>query len=166
MAIVLGAIALMLMAGSLAIAKIAPRDPPEDAFERASILNDIVDEAALPLPVIGDRLFVTKSDLPQCVDRQAVDAQFRSDAVVIGGRTIEISDASAQTFADRWRDSVSVERAVVTGIVAHLFLDGGTDEWTADLVELDETGCAMSRTLISVFTLNALFAAADDAAKQ
>ena len=128
------------------------------------VLNDFVDEAALPRPVIGDSLFVVDPGSRQCLDRQDVVAQFQSDAAAIGGRTIEISSTSAQAFADRWRDSVSIERTAVSTVIAHLYFDGRIDEWTADLVEIDETGCAMSRTLLPYFALNALFAAVEPSA--
>jgi len=143
---------------SLAIAKINPNDTADNAFDTHSGWSHIDDAAELPIPVVGDRLFLAQSDRPLCLDREAVVDQFQLDVSVVGGQIIEIPRARAQAFADRWRHNLNLDGVNVTSILVHLFLDERKNEWTADLVELDEVGCAMSRTLLTVSALNDLLA--------
>ncbi len=62
--------------------------------------------------------------------------------------TIKGADGLEQSFADQWRREVHAPKVKVTGIVAHLFGDRKDGDWSADVIEFDKTGCAMSRTLV------------------
>ena len=71
---------------------------------------------------------------------------FLADQAAFGGQTVEIIPGRDQAFADAWRDRTGVARVEVSGVVGHMFED--TSGWTVDVVEFDENGCAMSRTLV------------------
>jgi hypothetical protein len=156
-ALALGAFGLTLAAGSIAIANIALRE----AFESAITYDDFddrADEAVLPLPVIGNGLFLLQSGQNPCMRRKSVIAQFKADRRKIGGRTVEIVRGRDQEFSNLWRDRIGAARFIVSGVVAHLFFDQRQDHWTADLVEFDEAGCAMSRTLMQTSDVAELLA--------
>ena len=59
-----------------------------------------------------------------------------------------LEDGLQQDFADEWRRETGVPKVGVSAVVAHLF-DDGAGSGTADVVEFDLEGCAMSRTLLS-----------------
>jgi hypothetical protein len=147
LAIALGAFALVLAAGSLAVANIPPNTMLDDVPGIDDVHHDY-DETPVPEPVMGDELFIAAAGADGCVDRNAVAAQFLADQAEIGGRTFDFVSGRGQKLADLWRDRTGVGRIAVSSIMTHVFFDRGADEWTADQVEFDAGGCAISRTLL------------------
>lgn len=139
------AIGLGLAAGSLAIASYAPDAAIDDDF--AGISHDAT-IADIPMPVVGDELFFAQNTGTTCMDRDQVINVFHSDQADFGGQTVKIVEGRDQAFADAWRDKTGMDRVAVSGIVGHMFYDNATSEWTVDVVEFDQSGCAMSRTLL------------------
>jgi len=147
LAISLCALALVLAAGSLAIANISPRT----ALETVPNVDDFDHDGgdtAFPEPVMGNALFVGGAATGGCVDRDAVAAQFLTDRDEIGGQIFDFVGDSGQKLADLWRDRTGAGRISVSGSMTHLFFDRSADEWTADQVEFNAAGCAISRTLL------------------
>lgn len=147
LAIALCALALMLAAGSLAIANISPRSalgavPNVDDFDHDG------DHTTFPEPVMGNALFVGGAATGGCVGRDAVAARFLADRDEIGGQTFEFVGDRGQRLADLWRDRTGTGRIAVSSTMTHLFFDRSAEEWTADQVEFDAAGCATSRTLL------------------
>lgn len=139
------ALGLGLAAGSLAIASYAPDaaiDEESAGFPHDATIADI------PMPVVGDELFFAQNTGTACMDRGQVIRVFQEDQADFGGQTVEIVEGRDQAFADAWRDQTGLSRVTVSGILGHMFYDEATSEWTVDLVEFDESGCAMSRTLL------------------
>ena len=154
--IALCALALVLAAGSLAVANISPHT----TLDRIASVDDVDhdrDETAFPEPVMGDELFVVAARADGCIDRNVVAAQFLRDQAEIGGRVFDFVGGRSQKLADLWRARTGVDRTVVSGIMTHVFFDRGADEWTADQVEFDAAGCAMSRTLLPSAAWDELF---------
>ena len=137
----------MLAAGSLAIANISPRSA-FGAVPNVDDFNHDGDYAAFPEPVMGNELFVGAAATGGCVERDAVAARFLADRDEIGGQVFDFGGDRGQKLADLWRDRTGAGRISVSGIMTHLFFDRSADEWTADQVEFNAAGCAISRTLL------------------
>lgn len=137
-----------LAAGSLAIANYAPDAKIDPALvdEANSAIYYGPEIADLPTPVVGDDLFFSQNAGATCMDRDSVVNVFLADQAQFGGQTLEIVPGRDQAFADKWRDLTDIAKVTVSGVVGHMFKDGG--DWTVDVVEFDATGCAMSRTLV------------------
>jgi len=120
--------------------------------------GDHIDAPNMPKPVVGAELFVGRSGANSCPNRDAVVGQFLQDENEIGGRVFSMAEGMDQRFSDVWRASVGVEEITISGIVTHMFFDRVSDGWTADVVELDKTDCAISRTLLTGDAFNALLA--------
>lgn len=144
-----------LAAGSLAIANYAPDAEIDAALveEANSAIHYGPEIADLPAPVMGDELFFGLTG-SACMDRDAVISVFLSDQANFGGQTVEIVSGRDQAFADLWRAQTAQDKVEISGVVGHMFQDG--DEWTVDVVEFGENGCAMSRTLLPVSTWTGL----------
>lgn len=142
------ALGIGMAAGSLAIAKYSPDETIDVAMveEANSAIQYGPEMAGLPTPVVGDELFFAQNAGSSCMNRDAVVSAFFSDQQEFGGQTVEILPGRDQAFADHWRDQTGVNKVDVTGVVGHMFNDAG--EWTIDVVEFDQRGCAMSRTLL------------------
>lgn len=139
------ALGVGLAAGSLAIANYAPDAALDDDF--AGFSHDTA-SADIPMPVVGDELFFAHNTGSACMDREQVIRVFQEDQADFGGQTVKIVEGRDQAFADAWRDQTGLVRVAVSGVVGHMFYDDATSEWTVDVVEFDESGCAMSRTLL------------------
>lgn len=137
-----------LAAGSLAIANYAPDAEIDSALiaEANSAIRYGPEMSDLPAPVVGRDLFFAQNTGSACMDRDAVVNVFLADQAEFGGQTVEIIPGRDQAFADKWRDQAGVSKVDVSGVVGHMFKDAG--EWAVDVVEFDESGCAMSRTLL------------------
>ena len=94
LAIALSTLALMLAAGSLAIANYSPHELLEGGGQANELSHDI-DDAGLPIPVVGDELFVAPLNA-SCVSRASVVAEFLTQQSEIGGYTFEVDDGSHQ----------------------------------------------------------------------
>jgi hypothetical protein len=67
-----------------------------------------------------------------------------------------LSGGLRQSLSDVWRRKAHAKTVRVSSVVAHLFPDETGTEWTADVVEFDAKGCAMTRTLVPGNVWNAL----------
>lgn len=150
------ALGIGLAAGSLAIAKYSPDATIDAALveEANSALHFGPEIANLPAPVVGEELFFAKNNGSACMNRAEVVSAFLADQAEFGGQTLEIIQGRDQAFADEWRDQTDVSKVKVSAIIGHVFNDAGS--WTVDVVEFDEGGCAMSRTLLPNETWTAL----------
>jgi len=155
LAIALCALALMLAAGSLAIANISPRSALGAVPNVADFDHD-GGHTTFPEPVMGNALFVGGAATGGCVGRDAVAARFLTDRDEIGGQIFDFGGDRGQNLADLWRDRTGAGRILVSGIMTHLFFDRSADEWTADQVEFNAAGCAISRTLLPSAAWNEL----------
>lgn len=142
------ALGVGLAAGSLAIANYAPNEEIDAALieESNSAIYYGAEIAGVPSPVAGDDLFFAQNTGSACVDRDEVVSIFLTDQAQFGGKTVEIVPGRDQAFSDEWRDRTGGDKVKVSGVVGHMFLDTGG--WTVDVVEFDQNGCAMSRTLL------------------
>jgi hypothetical protein len=67
-----------------------------------------------------------------------------------------LADGLQQSFSDAWRREAHVASVQVSSVVAHLFADDTGTDWSADVIEFDAKGCAMSRTIVPGDIWNAL----------
>ena len=154
--IILCAVGMAFVARQPASANI-PKDAPIDGYAHENAgEGDHVEGPDLSTPIVGAELFVGQST--PCATSGAVIAAFLQDKSEIGGRIFSMADGVGQRFSDIWRARVGAEKIPISGIVTHMFFDRGADEWMADVVELDKTDCAISRTLLPNHALNELFA--------
>jgi len=146
------ALGVGLAAGSLAIAKYAPEDGLDPAMieEADSAAYYGPELADIPAPVVGDDLFFAQNTGSACMDRDHVVNVFLNDQAEFGGQTVEIVPGRDQAFADAWRETTGVSKVKISGVVGHMFQDNG--DWTIDVVEFDDSGCAMTRTLLPAAT--------------
>lgn len=113
-----------------------------------------IDQDSAPIPVSGSVAdmfaiaFGDKGSQNACLSRDQVVIQLQGQAKSYGGQVVVLEDGLEQSFADQWRREVHAPKVKVTGIVAHLFGDRKDGDWSADVIEFDKTGCAMSRTLV------------------
>ena len=142
------ALGMALAAGSLAIAKYSPDATIDVAMveEANSAIHFGPELGNLPAPVVGEELFFAQNNGSACMDRDRVVSAFLADKAEFAGQTVEIIPGRDQAFSNEWRDQTGIAKVAVSGVVGHMFQDGG--EWTIDVVEFDERGCAMSRTLL------------------
>ena len=101
----------------------------------------------LPTPAAGVDLFTVDSD-SACMTDAEILAHLDQDRAQIGGEMIMLSEGFDQAFTDAWRQTVDAEPASVSAVYAHVF---GNEEqgFVFDVVEVDPSGCALSRTLMS-----------------
>jgi len=150
------AVGMAFMARHPAIANI-PTDAPIDGYANENAgEGDHIEGPDFSMPVVGAELFFGQST--PCATRGAVIATFLQDKSEIGGRIFSLADSVGQRLSDIWRARVGAEKIPISGIVTHMFFDRGADEWMADVVELDKTDCAISRTLLPNHALNNVFA--------
>ena len=83
-----------------------------------------------------------------CLTRPEVLKRLKHDVKEYGGQLVLLEDGLEQSFADQWRREVHVPAIKVSGVVAHVFGDESEADWSADVVEFDASGCAMSRTIV------------------
>ncbi|MCP4384012.1 MAG: hypothetical protein GY798_21825 [Hyphomicrobiales bacterium] len=106
-------------------------------------------EALLPSPTAGEALFVDVSggSFTGCLTDGDVVRRLNQEQQKVGGETVTLIDGLDQAFADEWRREAAMETVTVSAVFAHVI--GNGSDAIVDVVELDETGCAMSRTLLS-----------------
>jgi hypothetical protein len=155
--IVLFGLGMAITARHPAIANISMDAAIDGLTGRNAGDGDHIDAPEVPVPVMGAELFFG-SDARACLNRDVVVGHFLQDRSAIGGRVFSLADGMEQRFSNTWRASVGAEKITISGIVAHMFFDRVSDEWTADVVELDQRGCAISRTLLAGDAFNELLA--------
>jgi len=118
--------------------------------------------AILQAPVATTTIFKASLDsgTASCVSPQKVLDRLQADRKIMGGKTVMLADGLQQSFADAWRREAHVPQLKVSSVVAHLFSDESGTDWSADVIEFDTNGCAMSRTLVPGDIWNALLKAA------
>lgn len=142
------ALGVGLAAGSLAIANYAPIEEIDIAMveEANSAIYYGAEIAGVPAPVAGEDLFFAQNTGLACMNRDQVINVFLADQAQFGGQTVEIVSGRDQAFSDEWRNRTGGDKVKVSGVVGHMFQESG--DWTVDVVEFDQNGCAMSRTLL------------------
>jgi hypothetical protein len=113
--------------------------------------------ASLQAPVSGTTIF--KASLgsgESCLPQQKVLDHLQADEKSMGGKTVMLADGLQQSFSDAWRREAHVAAVHVSSVVAHLFADDTGTDWSADVIEFDAKGCAMSRTIVPGDIWNAL----------
>jgi len=96
-----------------------------------------------------------------CLSPQQVIDRLQADREAIGGKLVVLAEGLQQSFSNGWRLRVHVAPVQVSSVVAHLFPGPGLlGEWSADIVEFDANGSAMSRTLVPGDLWNGLLEAA------
>ena len=115
---------------------------------------------AVPFPVVGDYLLSSPKQERQngnafCMTADRVLEKFVLDIENVGGDIVLMTEGVQQDFADSWRRLVKVERVEVTLVLAHVIPDRGGDP-IIDVVEIDNEGCAVSRTLLTADDWNGL----------
>jgi hypothetical protein len=118
--------------------------------------------ASLQAPVATTTIFKASLDsgTASCVSPQKVLDRLQADRKTMGGKTVMLADGLQQSFSDAWRREAHVPQLKVSSVVAHLFSDESGSDWSADVIEFDTNGCAMSRTLVPGEIWNALLKAA------
>jgi hypothetical protein len=104
-------------------------------------------------PVSGGELFQPVRQSGRNVDRQCLSQDdvftvFAGDIQQVGGEIVVMTDGVQQNFSDYWRRTAGVDQVDVSVVVAHLVPDVEAEP-IVDLVEFDQAGCAISRTLMS-----------------
>jgi len=123
-----------------------PSEQHNEAADAATIDTD-----GLPVPVSGSisQMFaIAFGDREFCLSRDAVVSRLSKQAESLGGQVVVLEDGLEQSFADQWRREAHVPTVRVSSVVAHLFGDSAEGDWSADVVEFDGSGCAMSRTIV------------------
>jgi hypothetical protein len=84
-----------------------------------------------------------------CIPADQMLGIFALDVTHVGGQILALGDGLQQAFADSWRKSVGLPVVKVTQVFAHIV---PSDDGAAvvDVVEIDQKGCALSRTLLSM----------------
>jgi hypothetical protein len=117
--------------------------------------------STLQAPVTGANLFdASLASGPKCMPQEKVLERLQADQKTMGGKTVMLADGLQQSFSDAWRREAHVTPVQVSSVVAHLFSDASGSDWSADVVEFDATGCAISRTLVPGDIWNALLRSA------
>jgi hypothetical protein len=84
-----------------------------------------------------------------CIPADQMLGVFALDVTHVGGEILALGDGLQQAFADSWRKTVGLPAVKVTQVFAHIVpADNGAA--VVDVVEIDENGCALSRTLLSM----------------
>jgi hypothetical protein len=124
---------------------------PAPALDNQALDAATIDVDAVPVPVSGtvSQMFaVAFGDNKSCLTRDDGVAQLSGQAKAFGGQVVVLEDGLEQSFADQWRREAHVPTVRVSSVVAHLFGDRKEGDWSADVVEFDGSGCAMSRTMV------------------
>jgi hypothetical protein len=151
-----GAAVLAIVGATVTTANFTPRDGIDNAIPDSNA-DAAIDVEGVPAPVLGGDLFVlVAGDTASCMTAKAVITKLQADEAAYGGKLVSLTRGLEQAFADTWRREAHVPAVAVSGIVAHLFSDRDGLDWTADVVEFDKAGCAMSRTLVPGDIWNAL----------
>ena len=106
-----------------------------------------------------NRIAIFKASLgsgESCLPQQNVLDHLQADEKSMGGKTVMLADGLQQSFSDVWRREAHVAAVHVSSVVAHLFADDTGTDWSADVIEFDAQGCAMSRTIVPGDIWNAL----------
>lgn len=85
----------------------------------------------------------------RCIPADQMLGVFALDAEHLGGEILALGDGLQQAFADSWRKNVGLPAVPVTQVFAHV-VPGQDGASIVDVVEIDENGCALSRTLLSM----------------
>jgi hypothetical protein len=84
-----------------------------------------------------------------CIPADQILGVFALDVTHVGGEILALDDGLQQAFADSWRKSVGLPAVTVTQVFAHI-VPGENGATVVDVVEIDQNGCALSRTLLSM----------------
>lgn len=110
------------------------------------------EENTVPVPVVGDHLFVSSEDgqgaSNACLTADRVMQNFALDIENVGGNIVLMTEGMEQDFADSWRSLAALDPVEVSLVIAHVIPDSGGDP-IVDVVEIDGSGCALSRTLLT-----------------
>jgi hypothetical protein len=142
-------VGILALSAAIASAHITADPAREDLI--ATVINDDFDAAVPATPVSGVPLFeATQAAADRaCMTGDEVVERLKADQDDIGGETVMLSNGLEQAFADTWRREVEAKPVVVTNVIAHIF-DDANGAGVVDVIEFDATGCAMSRTILSV----------------
>lgn len=109
-------------------------------------------EPSLPSPVTGGELFTSSGGAagapPTCMSAEQILAVFALDVEAVGGEIIALTGGFEQEFADQWRLAVDMTPVDVSQVYAHV-VPAEDGDAIVDVVEVDNEGCALSRTLLS-----------------
>jgi hypothetical protein len=134
--------ALALTGYSFAAASQAVVLPPIDASEWHE--EPAPAPARASAPALDRDLQVERA----CIPADQILGVFALDVTHVGGEILALDDGLQQAFADSWRKSVGMPGVKVTQVFAHIV--PGEDATVVDVVEIDQNGCALSRTLLSM----------------
>jgi hypothetical protein len=95
-------------------------------------------------PAVEEDLQVERT----CIPADQILGVFALDVTHVGGEILALDDGLQQAFADSWRKSVGLPGVKVTQVFAHIVPGEGAT--VVDVVEIDQNGCALSRTLLSM----------------
>jgi hypothetical protein len=142
-------VALTAAGASEFVRQIGPIQPAVADGQALDALT--IDQNGAPVPVsapVAQMFAVAFGDTSVCISRDEVVKRLRADVKSYGGQVVLLEDGLEQSFSDQWRREVHTPTIKVSGVVAHLFGDRRNNDWTADVVEFDRNGCAMSRTAV------------------
>lgn len=126
------------------------RQPAQPLPYNQSLDAATIDDDVAPVPVSGtvSQMFAVAFGDKACLSRDDVVSQLSGEAKHYGGQVVVLEDGLEQSFADQWRREAHVPTVKVSSVVAHLFGDRHEGDWSADVIEFDPQGCAMSRTMV------------------
>lgn len=144
-------IAVLAIAGAtVTIANFSPLDgaTPDHAILENNY-DAAIDQDGVPTPVVGSGLFILGAgDNAACMTANSVLSKLKADERTYGGKTVMLAADLRRVFSDEWRRKAHISSVPVSDVMAHLFSDKSGTDWTADVVEFNGKGCAMSRTLV------------------
>ena len=138
--------ALAVGAATVAIAGFTSVPAPE--LPAPVVAENHDDGADFATPVTDAALFVSET-AGACVTADEVVTRLQADRAAIGGETVMLADGLEQAFADAWRRQVELTPVSVSTVVAHVFKRDAASAAAVDVVEIDNAGCAMTRTILS-----------------
>jgi hypothetical protein len=137
--------ALALTGYSFAAATRAVALPPIDASEWHEEPAPIPTRAMPPANDPAKELQVERA----CIPADQILGVFALDVTHVGGEILALDNGLQQAFADSWRKTVGMPGVKVTQVYAHI-VPGEDGATVVDVVEIDQNGCALSRTLLSM----------------
>ena len=132
--------ALAVGAATVAIAGFTSVPAPE--LPAPVVAENHDDGADFATPVTDAALFVSEA-------ADEVVTRLQAARAAIGGETVMLADGLEQAFADAWRRQVELTPVSVSTVVAHVFKRDAASAAEVDVVEIDNAGCAMTRTILS-----------------
>ena len=137
----IAAAGLLMTSVVVAVASL-PRDAVSPAVTAWSLDQSRNMSAA---PVGGSHLF---GENMVCVQTEHALLQLDAERNQVGGETVILDKGLDQAFADTWRHHADQESVPVSAVLAHVV--GSSGEGVVDVIEFDETGCAMTRTVLGL----------------